>query len=192
MVPTVSGSTQGFKIELMSLEPTIGVTGKAILTSTHTYTERYLEDLVSECMMIVLDGSPNEASAATRVIEIIEEITESDGSYAVDRTGATFMAPRNFSGSSLYYRLIVTSEETGDTAFSIDLTVQSEADPLGEAISTLRTVQNNELLQRMNEELASIEFPSSDSGWSYGDDESSDGEGGAEEGGGGDSGDGGE
>ena len=189
VVPTVSGSTQGFKIELMSLEPTIGVTGKAILTSTHTYTERYLEDLVRECRMIVLDGSPNEASAATRVIEIIEEITESDGSYAADRTGATFMAPRNFSGSSLYYRLIVTSEETGDTAFSIDLTVQSEADPLGEAISTLRTVQNNELLQRMNEELASLEFPSStDGGWSYGDDESAEGEGGSEEGGASDSG----
>ena len=190
MDPTVTGSTEGFRIELVSLEPTIGVTGKANLTSTHPYTDRYLEDLASECRQITVDGSDNESTAALRVIEIIQEITQSNGSYTADRSGATFMAPRNFSGSSLYYRLIVTSEETGDTAFSIDLTVQSEADPLGEAIATLRTVQNNELLQRMNEELASLEFPSSTDGggWSYGDDESAEGEGGSEEGGASDSG----
>ena len=165
VVPTVSGSTEGFRIELMSLEPTIGVAGKAILTSTHMYTERYLEELKKEAQGILEEeGSPEEISAARRVLGIIEEITESNGSYTVNSFGAVFMAPRNFSGASLYYRMILVSEETGDTAFSIDLTVQSEADPLGEAITALRTVQNNELLQKMNEGLAAIAVSSDNEG----------------------------
>ncbi len=154
--PDVTGSTEGFQIELLGLEPTIGVTGKANLTSTHSYTDRYLEELTEEAKGIMETGSPNESAAAEKVVEIIKEITETDGSYTVSSSGATFMAPRNFSGNSLYYRLIVTSKETGDTAFSIDLTVQSEADPLGEAITSLRTVQNNELLEKMNEGLSNI------------------------------------
>ena len=154
--PTVSGSSEGFGIELLSLEPTIGVTGQPSLSSAHSYTERYLEELEKEAKEITETGSESEASAARRVLEIIPEITESRGSFSSDSLGATFMAPRNFTGSGLYYRLIVTSRETGDTAFTVDLTVQSEADPLGEAITALRTVQNNELLQKMNEGLASI------------------------------------
>ncbi len=152
----VSGSSKGVRIELLSLEPTTGVTGKAILNSTHSYTDRYLEELAEEARDVTKSGSSSEADAAERVAENIKVITESHGSFTVNSMGATFMAPRNFSGSGLHYRLIVTSEETGDTAFSIDLTVQSEADPLAEAITALRTVQNNELLEKMNEGLSNI------------------------------------
>ena len=157
--PSVTGSSEGFRIELRSLEPSIGVTGKASLTSSHSYTGKYLNELREEAGKLVESGSADEANAARRVLEVIQEITESKGSFTEHPLGATFMTPRNFTGSNQYYRLIVTSVETGDTAFTIDLTVQSEADPLGEAITALRTVQNNELLKKMNEELANISVP---------------------------------
>jgi len=159
--PAVSGSAEGFKIELLSLEPTIGVTGKASLAASHSYTERYLEELKAEAEGLLETGSENEAAAARRILEIIREMTESKGSFTVSSMSAAFMAPRNFTGSSLYYRIIVSSVETGSTAFTVDLTVQNEADPLSEAISALRTVQNNELLQKMNEGISSINIPGS-------------------------------
>ena len=157
--PTVTGSTEGYQIELLSLEPSIGVTGVASLNSAHSYTGKYLNELKEEATQVAATGSPEEASAARRVLEVIQEITGSDGSYTEHAVGATFMTPRNFTGSNLYYRLTVISEETGDTAFTIDLTVQSEADPLGEAITALRTAQNNEQLRKMNEGLANISIP---------------------------------
>ena len=159
--PAVSGSAEGFKIELLSLEPTIGVTGKASLAASHSYTERYLEELKAEAEGLLETGSENEASAAKRILEIIKEMTGSKGSFTVSSLSATFMAPGNFTGSSLYYRIVVSSVETGSTAFTLDLTVQSEADPLSEAISALRTVQNNELLQKVNEGISSITIPGS-------------------------------
>ena len=162
--PRVSGSSEGFRIELLSLEPTIGVTGKASLVSPHTYTVRYLDELKEEASLITEIGSPNEASAARRVLEVIQEITRSQGSFVNNSLGATFMAPRNFTGNNLYYRITVTSVETGEIAFTIDLTVQSEADPLNEAVTALRTVQNAEQMQKMSEGLASISSPGESGG----------------------------
>ena len=153
VLPIITGSTEGFRAELLSLEPVSGVTGVANLNSAHTYTGKYLGELKEEAANIVLSGTANEAAAARRVLEAIEELTASPGSFTQTSYTATFMAPRNFTGSSRYFRLTVSYEETGETAFTVDLTIQSEADPLGEAITALRTVQNNELLQRLSGEL---------------------------------------
>ena len=98
------------------------------------------------------------------MLEVIQEITRSQGSFVNNSLGATFMAPRNFTGNNLYYRITVTSVETGEIAFTIDLTVQSEADPLNEAVTALRTVQNAEQMQKMSEGLASISSPGESGG----------------------------
>ena len=69
---------------------------------------------------------------------MLEQVKSSDGSFTTDSTGVTFMAPRNYGSGNLYYRIAVTSVETGETAFTVDVTVRSEEKSLDAAIQTMR------------------------------------------------------
>ena len=155
--PTVTGSPEGFRAELFSLDPIVGATGTAVLEQTHGYSEAYLNDLYEEARSVSrsYSSTDEEDGAAEALMNFITELRESSGSFDVDNSGITLFVPRNYSGSNLYYRVQVSSAETGDTAFTVDITVPSEANRLTDLVNTLRTAQNNALLQKLSSEVSS-------------------------------------
>ena len=136
----VSGSYEGFNAEIFSLDPQIGVTGQINMTSNHGYSQAYLDSLTAEANKVLASSqsTSDEITAAEHLLELIKQIKDPDGSFSIDQTGVTFMAPRNYGTGNLYYRIEISSAETGDTAFTIDVTVRSEEKPLEAAVQTLR------------------------------------------------------
>ena len=136
----VVGSREGFGAAVYSLDPQIGVTGQVNLNANYGYSTSYLDSLSSEARRVRdrSDATAAERAAARDLLEMLDQVKSSDGSFTTDSTGVTFMAPRNYSSGNLYYRIAVTSAETGETAFTVDVTVRSEEKSLDAAIQTMR------------------------------------------------------
>ena len=136
----VSGSYEGFDAQIFSLDPQIGVTGQVSMESNHGYSKSYLDSLAEEAGS-VLSGSQStsaEKSAANDLLGIIDQLRNASGSFSRSASGITFMAPRNYGTGSLYYRIEVSSTETGEPAFTVDVTVRSEERLLESALQTMR------------------------------------------------------
>ena len=136
----VSGSYEGFKADIFSLDPQIGVTGQINMASNHGFSQAYLDSLTAEANKVISGSQPtsDEITAAKQLLDLIKQLNDSDGGFTVDHTGVTFMAPRNYSTGNLYYRIEISSAETGETAMMIDVTVRSEEKLLETAVQTLR------------------------------------------------------
>ena len=136
----VVGSRESFGAAVYSLDPQIGVTGQVNLSANYGYSTSYLDSLSSEARRVRdrSDATAAERAAARDLLEMLEQVKSSDGSFTTDSTGVTFMAPRNYGSGNLYYRIAVTSAETGETAFTVDVTVRSEEKSLDAAIQTMR------------------------------------------------------
>ena len=136
----VVGSRESFGAAVYSLDPQIGVTGQVNLSANYGYSTSYLDSLSSEARRVRdrSDATAAERAAARDLLEMLEQVKSSDGSFTTDSTGVTFMAPRNYGSGNLYYRIAITSAETGETAFTVDVTVRSEEKSLDAAIQTMR------------------------------------------------------
>ena len=140
------GSTAGIAAKVENYDPTTGAVERANLGETHGYTREYLVQLISSAESSARTGeTAGVRQAAKQVAEIADSMLESygtldapEGSYNVK-----FKAPRNFTGSDLYYRITVYSRELNDVLFSVDVRVNSEPDLLTNAVNLWRTEQAN-------------------------------------------------
>ena len=133
------GTEEGVSIELVSLEPVIGATGQASLAPTYTYTETYLTELSERVNSIMATDASTleEKNCAGRIADMIAVLRNSKGDSFVYVNGIEFVAPRNYTGNNLYYRIIITAKESDDVFLNVDITVRPEADELRNAVSDL-------------------------------------------------------
>ena len=82
-------------------------------------------------------------AAARRLLSAIDEVQDSKGAFRITDEQIRFTAPRNFSGSTVYYRITVESDETGEVLFTLDISVSSERDPVTEAFNDLSDAITN-------------------------------------------------
>ena len=141
------------ELTLRSLDPSTGATGQAQLEATHGYSAAVLEQQRSMAQSIRDDprSTAEERAAAAVVLEQIREMDASAGSVASEQSELRFTAPRNFTGSSMYYRVTGTSRMTGDVLFTVNISVQQETNPLAAAISQLEAALNKAALDRQSE-----------------------------------------
>jgi len=135
----VNGSRESFSAAVYSLDPQIGVTGQVSLDSASGYSSVYLDSLTNEANRALANNTASSVvSAANDLLALVREVRAGGGSFTRDASGVTFMAPRNYSSGNLYYRIAVSSAETGETAFTVDVTVQNEDKMLETALQSLR------------------------------------------------------
>ena len=133
------GTEEGVDVQLVSLEPVIGATGPASLAAAYNYSEVYLAELYVRARGILTAerSTLEEKHAAERVVGLIDTLRNSGGDRYVFENGIRFIAPRNYTGANLYYRIILTAKESSDVVLNIDITVRSETDELQNAVSEL-------------------------------------------------------
>jgi len=127
VVPKIVGSTEGVNVTLYGLNTANGALGSAKLADTRGYTAAYIAERV-EC-------APSEEEAA-----VWRGVKPADGSFTAGADGSyTFTPPRNYTGSPISYRIMLTSAESGDVSAYVDVTVNNEAyDPVAKRIEEVR------------------------------------------------------
>ena len=112
---------------LYGLNTANGALGSAKLADTRGYTAAYIAERV-EC-------APSEEEAA-----VWRGVKPADGSFTAGADGSyTFTPPRNYTGSPISYRIMLTSAESGDVSAYVDVTVNNEAyDPVAKRIEEVR------------------------------------------------------
>ena len=140
ITPRASGS---FEASVKSLDPATGATGTANLEANTGYTTDMLYTLRNEARSAMSDANATDAEirAAEAVVSAIDSIRNTDGDYEIDDGEIEFRAPHNYSGAAIYYRITVTDSRTGEFLFQVDLSVESEENPLVSAEANWRAVQ---------------------------------------------------
>ena len=141
ILPRASGS---FDAEISSLDPTIGATSAANLDSVHRNSAKELQWMEELAEDIISENADDDAvRAAKRLLSVIDEVLDASGSFRITNNQIRFTAPRNFSGSTVYYRITVYSEDTGETLLTLDISVASEGDPISDAFDNLNDALAN-------------------------------------------------
>ena len=135
----VYGSTDGYKAELFTIDPSTGSEVEADLTATHGYDDDYLQDLYDQASEAAKSSIATdvEKSAANQVADLVKSMQESAGSFepGYSKYTISFKAPSNFTNSTKQYRLKVSSTENPEAYFTVDITVKTEADKLPSALA---------------------------------------------------------
>ncbi|MBR3587758.1 MAG: hypothetical protein IKO00_17180, partial [Oscillospiraceae bacterium] len=133
------GTEEGVNIQLVSLEPVIGATGPASLSPAYNYSDVYLAEQYERVNTILATASYTleEKQAAARVANLIDTLRDSKGEQFSFEDGMRLIAPRNFTGANLYYRIVITAKESDDVFLNVDITVRPETDELQTAVSEL-------------------------------------------------------
>ena len=136
---TPVGTEEGVDIQLVSLEPVIGATGPASLAPAYSYSEGYLAEQYERVNTILSTEiyTVEEKQAAARVANLIDTMRTSKGDQFSYENGIRLIAPRNYTGANLYYRIVITAKESNDVFLNVDITVRPEADELPTAMSEL-------------------------------------------------------
>ena len=141
IMPRASGS---FYAEITSLDPSIGATSAADLSCAHSYSSKELQWMEELAREVVSDDSDDASVRAARyLLSVIDAVEDSDGSFRATDEQIRFTAPRNISGSTIYYRITVYSDDTGETLFTLDISVTSEHDPIKDAFDSLNDALSN-------------------------------------------------
>lgn len=141
ITPTLTGSDEGIVAKLESYDPATGAVGTANLNDTRGYTRDTLTKKAAQ-------AASDAEAAIWRAAEL------STGSFQTDRTPYVFTPPRNYTNGSLSYRIVVSSNESGAAAVTVNVTVRSEADPIQAAIDDLRARQELEAQQSAQSQSA--------------------------------------
>jgi len=145
VTPKLTGSTDGVSVTLYGLNAASGAMGAAKLSDTRGYTAEYIAERI--------ENAPSEEEAA-----VWQTVTPEIGRFEADAAGAyTFTPPRNYTGSAISYRIVITSVESGDVSATVDVTVESEAeDPVAKQVAEVRAKKELEAqleIQRRQQEL---------------------------------------
>ena len=130
-------------LTLRSLDPATGATGQPLLEATHGYSEEMLVQLEEAANSVAndKDSTAEAVSAAANVLSLVQEMRSSAGSYDESGTTLQFTAPRNFTGGNMYYRIsAVMPDHT--LLFTVDISVQPEANPLTAAVGAMEATKN--------------------------------------------------
>ena len=143
-------SKGGFLAAIRDLDPVTGATGPAELGVSHGYTEAQLTDLENEARDILGDDSSTEelAAAARGVLDAVERIRNTEGSFDSGEIPFRFRAPRNYSGGTLNYRIGVYDAGTGAAVFQVEVSVKPEDNPLTAALDRLERARSSALAAR--------------------------------------------
>ena len=143
IIPHIGVDETSFSASILELDPATNATATAELDATHGYTEEQLLALMEEARDTLSLSAATDAErlAAREVIGAINAVAETEGSFELAEGEVRFTAPRNYTGSVLYYRILVTDAQTGDTIFAVDAAVKPEENPLTAAIAAWREVQ---------------------------------------------------
>ncbi|MBQ9720800.1 MAG: hypothetical protein IJV64_08920, partial [Oscillospiraceae bacterium] len=106
------------------VEPTTGAFGRAKLTDTRGYTEESI-------------AAKAEAAADSREAAIWNAVKPQTGLFEFDTKEIRFLPPRNYTGAPMQYQLRIISAESESSALVIDVTVESESDPVREQLDAL-------------------------------------------------------
>ena len=137
---SIMGSPWSFDAVLRSLDPATGATGAASLGVTYSYTETQFQNMTKMAQDVLGADNPSELyAAAQEVLAAIDAIKDTQGSFEVGKTAVSFTAPRNFTGSTMYYRIVVSDSKTGAELLSADVSVRPEEDPVASAYNHLQT-----------------------------------------------------
>lgn len=122
-----------------------GAMGSARLDDTRGYTAKYIAERIA--------NAPSEEEAA-----VWRAVTPETGSFEAGMSGSySFTPPRNYTGSPISYRIVITSVESGDVSAYVDVTVESEAeDPVAKQVAEVRARKELEAqmeLRRRQQEL---------------------------------------
>ncbi len=143
MVITPRAGSQNVEASILSLDPVTGATGAAQLTGRHSYTDASLSQMeaaANDSLRKTQEGT-EEASAALAVLSAIAQVRNSSGDFTSNAAEIRFTAPRNYSGSNLYYRITLYSRTTGGRLITVDVSVSPEEDRLGVAYTRLQTAR---------------------------------------------------
>ncbi|MBR0311692.1 MAG: hypothetical protein IJQ98_04765 [Oscillospiraceae bacterium] len=145
VTPKLTGSTQGVAVTLHGLNAASGAMGSARLDDTRGYTAKYIAERIA--------NAPSEEEAA-----VWRAVTPETGSFEAGMSGSySFTPPRNYTGSPISYRIVITSVESGDVSAYVDVTVESEAeDPVAKQVAEVRARKELEAqmeLRRRQQEL---------------------------------------
>ena len=121
---------------------------------THGYPEEVLRQHrdAARSILNAAGYTAEERAAAQSVLDQIEAMDQSGGSMLESEDGLAFTAPRNFTGGNLYYRIRVYSPADSITHFTVDISVQPEADPLATALSRLEAARSSADRERQSQE----------------------------------------
>ena len=124
LVPRIVGSYDTFTATLVKVEPTTGAFGRAKLTDTRGYTE---------------ESIAARAAAATdsREAAIWNAAKPQTGFFEFDTKEIRFLPPRNYTGQPMQYQIQIISAESESSVLVIDVTVESESDPVQEQLDAL-------------------------------------------------------
>ena len=145
VTPRLTGSTEGMNVTLYGLNAASGAMGSARLDDTRGYTAEYIAERIK--------NAPSAEEAA-----VWRAVTPQTGSFEANPDGSyTFLPPRNYTGSAVSYRIVITSVESRDASATVDVTVESEAeDPVAKQVAEVRArkeLEAQQELQRRQEEL---------------------------------------
>ncbi len=129
----LTGSEEGYSVTLQSVNPENGELEHAYIDDTHGYTKEELEALESlaqDSLRSALNSA--ESSAARAVIETVQELMKLTGKWEQPERSneISFTPPRNYTGGRLVYRVTVSANEIPEAAYSLDISVRNEEDPL--------------------------------------------------------------
>ena len=155
IVPHSSSVVGRFKAAIKDLDPVTGATGTAELGVTHGYTEDRLASLRREAYMLLddSDSTRDVRNAAQAVLDAIEQVSDTGGSFDGSGSGISFTAPHNYSGSALYFRISVVNAETEELIFNVDVSVRAEENPLSVAVSQLEKAKSDALIAKQTEAI---------------------------------------
>lgn len=130
IIPRVEGTADGLNITLNRYDPTTGGLGRPDLKDTRGYTRELLEYYAQ------IAESEEEAAYWRSVIPddgTWEVYSESTALYAV-----LFIPPRNYTGSTMFYRITISAAENSDAKVIITVSVPAEVNPVDAAIAEIR------------------------------------------------------
>ena len=148
----VSGSSKGFSVKFMQIDPVSGLEEAADLSEeTYSYKDEELDEIYQLAIQSIGPEVTNEQEieAAKTVIELINTMRSGKGSFTApddSDTGGSksiiFQTPRNYSDQKLQYRIIVTAKENTTASYTLDIIVGKEEDQLGKAIEAWEKVRS--------------------------------------------------
>ena len=145
---TPAAGSESFTASVKSYDPYSGATGQANLNPTHGYSDEVLAQIKSKAQQVLYasDATEEEKTAAQKVLDTIANV-DAAGQLTSNSSTVSFTVPRNFTGSTMYYMVTVTSASNKELVRVI-VSINSETNPLPEAVSQLDTAISNGDAQR--------------------------------------------
>ena len=126
VTPQLVGSREGVTVALYRLDAASGAVGSVELRDTRGYTAESIAESIERA------ASPEEAA-------VWRGVQPDTGSWSRDGETWVFTPPRNYTGGSMSYRIVVASVEAEGSSVTLDVTVTSESDPVAKELDYART-----------------------------------------------------